>query len=96
MLEKIGLFFYLDTKKIVSKKAILVMKMWKRITPRTLLLGVILNFKGCRILDCFEGYLIFFKSWTGMADTMIKIKFIFHLRTIVICNQKFFKIKYHA
>ena len=31
-----------------------------------------------------------------MDDTLIKIKFIFYLKTIVIFIQKFFEIKYHT
>ena len=30
-----------------------------------------------------------------MDDTLIKIKFIFYLKTIVILNKKSFKIKYY-
>ena len=34
--------------------------------------------------------------YTAMDDTLIKIKLIFYLKTIVIFNQKSFKLKYHT
>ena len=70
------------------------------------LLGVVLSFKGGRKWDCFEGYSIVSPWNPSVARKMAtsnrdsdrwyfdKIKFNFHLKTVVIFNKKSFKIKY--